>query len=122
MSTHENLKMIPVLKEKSTMAEFTTKMRVIKLVAKRNKCAKYFELGKHISLPLLEEALQGAPILQTDTTVDKHSLAVHILTIAFQNDVKLSSYIMETETAAWPTEYRKQVEACNRKRRVVRCY
>ena len=57
MSTHETLKNIPVLKEESTMAEFTTKMRVIKLVAKKNKCAKYSELGKHGTLPLLEEAL-----------------------------------------------------------------
>ena len=60
MPPHENLKNILVLKEKSTMAEFTTKMRVIKSVAKRNKCAKFFELGKHGSLPLLEEALSGA--------------------------------------------------------------
>ena len=80
-------------------------MRVIKLVAKRNKCAKYFELGKHGSLPLLEEAIQGAThTTDKDTDVNKHGLAVHILTVAFQNEVKLLSYIMETEIAAWPTE------------------
>ena len=66
---------------KSTIAEFTTKMRIIKLVAKRNKCAKYFKLGKHGSLPLLEEALQGAShTTDEDTAVDKHGLAVHNIT------------------------------------------
>ena len=59
MSIHENLKSIPVLKEKSTMAEFTTKMRVINLVAKKNKCAMYFELDKNNALPTLEVALSG---------------------------------------------------------------
>ena len=59
MPTHENVKNIPVLKKTSTMAEFTTKMRIIKLVAKRNKYLMNFELGKNNALPTLEVALSG---------------------------------------------------------------
>ena len=111
MSTpHENLKNIPILKEKSTIAKFTTKTRVIKSVAKRNQCAMFFELGKHNSLPLLETALSGVShTADQDIAVDKHGLAVQILTIAYQNDTKLSSFITKTESVQWPTREMDQI-------------
>ena len=54
------------------MAEFTTRMRVIKLVAKSNKCAMYFELGKNNTVPTLEVALSGVShTTDQDKAVDK---------------------------------------------------
>ena len=116
---HENLKNIPILKEKSTMAEFTTKMRVIKLVAKRNQCAMFFELGKHNSLPLLETELSGVShTADQDIAVDKHGLAVHILTIAYQNDTKLSSFI--TEQNQFDGRQEKWIKSCLKLKSIIR--
>ena len=70
----------------------------------------FFELGKHSSLPLLETPLSGAThTADEDIAVDKHGLAVHILTIAYQNDTKLSSFITETESVRWPTGEMDQI-------------
>ena len=85
-------------------------MKVIKLVAKRNQCAMFCELCKYGSLPLLEVPLSGAThTADQDIAVDKHSLAIHILTIAYQNDTKLLSFISETENTRWPTGVMDQI-------------
>ena len=104
-TTHKNIKHIPIIKAKASMSEFNTAMRVVSSVAKRNKCKQFFNIVKDSSLLLIEEAsgLTAAHTAAETVAVDKHGLAIHILTIAFQAHTKLSSFITETETTLWPT-------------------
>ena len=106
MSTqHENIKHIPVIKAKATMPEFNRVMRVVALVAKQNKCKQFFNIVKVAELPTIEEAnaSTAAHTVAEIAAAGKHGLAIHIITIAFQAHVKLSSFITETETVLWPT-------------------
>lgn len=81
------------------------KMRVVQLVAKMNKWKQFFDTVKCTGLPLIEEATSptSAHTASEIVAVNKRGLVLHILTITFQEHMKLLCFFTETETNLWPT-------------------
>ena len=102
-TTTEYLKNIPVILADATIAEWNVAHHVIGSILSQNKAKQFLSMTKHVSLPDSEVPPTRTVHLADEVIAEqKHGLALHVMVLACQKNMKLTALIQKTETTDWP--------------------